>query len=135
MAAQPGYLTVINIDGNVLCGRRNMTMDIESDMAEATTGESTNQWKEWVPMYKGMEFTMEGLVDPAATGTTVSAAIALLSAGTAITAYYGGGTGTGDSYHSGDGFIRHVSVSGPYDDLKSYSLDIVITGEPSTGVV
>lgn len=134
MAAQPGYLTVIQIDSNVLCGRRNMSMDVEADMAEATTGESTNQWKEWVPMYKGMEFTMEGLVDPAATGTTVAAAIALLSAGTAITAYYGG-TGAGDSYHSGDGYIRHVSVNGPYDDLKSYSLDIVITGEPSTGTV
>lgn len=133
MAAQPGYLTVINVDGNVLCGRRNMSMDIEADMAEATTGESTNQWKEWVPMYKGMEFTMEGLVDPAATGTKVSDAIALLTAGTAVTAYYGGGPG--DSYHSGDGYIRHVSVNGPYDELKSYSLDIVITGEPSTGAV
>jgi hypothetical protein len=133
MAAQPGYLTVINVDGNVLCGRRNMSMDVEADMAEATTGESTNQWKEWVPMYKGMEFTMEGLVDPAATGTTVPAAIALLSAGTGITAFYGGGTG--DTGYTGDGYIRHVSVNGPYDDLKSYSLDIVITGEPTAAVI
>lgn len=134
MAAQPGYLTVINVDGNVLCGRRNMSMDVEADMAEATTGESTNQWKEWVPMYKGMEFTMEGLVDPASADTTVAAAIALLIAGTSITAYYGGIL-SGDQYYQGDAYIRHVAVNGPYDDLKSYSLDIVITGEPTASTV
>jgi len=133
MANQPGYLTFINIDGSVLCGRRSVSMDVEADMAEGTTGESENQWKEWVPMYKGMEFSMDGLVNPASADETPYEAIAKLTGGTQCTAYYGGGTG--DTYYSGDAYIRRVHIEGPYDDLKSYSLDIVITGEPATGTI
>jgi len=56
-----------------------------------------------------------------------------LTEGTQCTAYYGGGAG--DTDYSADAFIRHVHIDGPYDDLKSYSLDIVITGEPTTGTI
>jgi len=133
MSKQPGYLTFINIDGSPLAGRRSSSMDVEADMAEGTTGESTNQWKEWVPMYKGMEFSMDGLVDPVSADETPYEAIAKLTGGTQCTAYFGGGSG--DVYYSGDAFIRRVHIEGPYDDLKSYTLDIVVTGEPSTGTI
>jgi len=133
MSLQPGYESLIKIDSTTLAGRRSVSMDAEADMAEGTTGESTNQWKEYVSMYKGMEFSMDGLVDPAHADETPYEAIAKLTAGTKVTAYFGGAVG--DQYYEGDGYIRHVHIDGPYDDLKSYSLDIIITGEPSTGAV
>ena len=134
MSVQPGYKTLIKIDTKILCGRRNVSMDLTADMAEGTTGESTNQWKEYVPMFKGMEFSMDGLFDPDSSGEKVSDAIVLLKNGTMCTVYYGG-TEVGDKYEEASAYINSVNITGPYDDLKSYTLGITVTGEPITKIV
>jgi len=134
MSYQAGYKTLIKIDTKVLCGRRNVGVDFNADMAEATTGESTNQWKEYLPLFKGMEMSMDGLYDPDSSGEKVSDAIILLKNGTLCTVYYGGVV-AGDEYEEASAYINHIHIDGPHDDLKSYTLDIIVTGEPITKTV
>jgi len=109
-------------------------MDIDADMAEATTGESTNQWKEYIPMYKGMTFSVDGLYSPDAAEESVLDIIVLLKVGTKFTAIYGG-IEKGDEYETADAYITHVGRTGPYDDLSGYTVDVQVTGEPTSGTV
>jgi len=134
MSYQAGYKTVLKFDAKTIVGYRTTGMDIDADMAEATTGESTNQWKEYIPMFKGMTFSVSGLYDPDTENESVDDVIILIKAGTKFTAKFGGEE-VGDKYESADAYISHVSVEGPYDDLKSYTIDVQVTGEPTTGTV
>jgi len=135
MGKIPGYKLVLQFDTKTLVGYRSHSMDAEADMAEATTGASTNQWKEYQPMFKGMEFSVDGLYDPVAgTNTTFAGAYDLLAAGTKFVAKYGG-TEVGSTYWQADAYIRRVHQEGPYDDLASYTVDVIVTGEPVKGTV
>ncbi len=135
MTYKPGYKIVLKFDNKTIVGYRSTGMEMAADMAEATTGVSTNQWKEVIPMYKGMNFSVSGLYDPDADAyEKISDVIALLKAGTKFTAKFGGEE-VGDAYESADAYIVSVSVEGAYDDLTSYSLDVQVTGEPTTGAV
>jgi len=135
MAKVPGYKIVLQFDTKQLVGYRNHSMDSEADMAEATTGASTNQWKEYLPMFKGMEFSVDGLYDPTAgANLSLDGAWDLLAAGTKFVAKYGG-TDVGSTYWQADAYIRRVHVDGPYDDLASYTVDVIVTGEPTKGTV
>jgi len=136
MSYKPGYLIVLQFDAKTIVGYRSTSMAMSADMAEATTGASTNQWKEYVPMYKGVTFSVGGLYDPdvGAAYEKVSDVIALLKAGTKFTAKYGG-TEIGDAYESADAYISSVSIEGPYNELASYTLEVQVTGEPTSGTV
>ena len=134
MGYKAGYGIVLKFDGKVICGFRNTNMDAEADMAEATTGDSTNQWKEYVPMYKGMTFSVDGLYDPDTANESVLDVITLLKNGTKFTAIYGGIV-AGDEYEEADAYITKVSRTGPYDDLGGYSIDVQVTGEPESKTV
>ena len=134
MAYKPGYKIVLQFDSKVLCGFRNTNMDVDADMAESTTGESTNQWKEYVPMYKGMTFSVDGLYDPDTSNESVLNVLTLLKNGTKFTAIYGG-TEVGDEYETADAYITHVGRTAAYDDLSGYTVDVQVTGEPTSGTV
>lgn len=135
MGKVPGYKIVLQFDTKKLVGYRNHSMDAEADMAEATTGASTNQWKEYQPMFKGMEFSVDGLYDPTpGADMSFDGAYDLLAAGTKFVAKYGG-TEVGSTYWQADAYIRRVHVDGPYDDLASYTVDVLVTGEPTKGTV
>jgi len=134
MSYKPGYKIVLQFDTAVLCGFRNTNMDADADMAESTTGESTNQWKEYVPMYKGMTFSVDGLYNPDTELQSVLDCLTLLKNGTKFTAVYGG-IEVGDEYETADAYITHVGKTGSYDDLSGYTIDVQVTGEPTSGVV
>lgn len=135
MGKIPGYKIVLQFDAKTLVGYRSHSMDAEADMGEATTGASTNQWKEYVPLFKGMEFSIGGLYDPTS-GDNVSFddVYALLAAGTLFVAKFGG-TEAGDTYWEANAYVRRVHIEGPYDDLSSYTVDAVVTGEPTKSEV
>lgn len=135
MAKIPGYKMLLKIADKTVVGYRSNSMDIEAYMGNATTGESTDQWKEYLPLFKGAEFSVEGLYDPTA-GSNSSAddIIALLIAGTQVTVKYGR-TEVGATYYTVPAYIRHVHVEGPYDDLSSYTIDLVSDGEVTDEVV
>lgn len=135
MGKVPGYKIVLQFDTTTLVGYRSHAMDIEADMADGTTGASTNQWKEVQPMFKGMEFSVEGLYDPTAgSNKSLDDIIDLLIGGTQFTAKYGN-TEVGSIYHQASAYIRRVHIEGPHDDLASYTVDCVVDGEPTKGTV
>lgn len=131
---KPGYKIVLQFDELVLCGYRNTNMDADADMAEATTGESTNQWKEYIPMYKGMTFSVDGLYNPGTELQSVADCLKFLKDGTKFTAIYGGIEG-GDEYEEANAYITHVGQTGAYDDLSGYTVDVQVTGEPTSKTV
>lgn len=135
MGKVPGYKIVLQFDGKTLVGYRSHSMDIEADMGDATTGASTNQWKEVIPLFKGMEFSVDGLYDPVAGGNkSFDDIYDLLAIGTQFTAKYGN-TELGSIYYSASAYIRRVHIEGAYDDLASYTVDCIVTGEPTQGTV
>ena len=136
MSYIPGLQIVLQFDGKTIVGYRNTGMDIEAELKESTTGASTNKWKEYIPLQKGMSFTVDGLYDPdtSSTEATVADVIALIKAGTSFTALWGG-TVSGNPTESVTAYIQKVHIDGPYDDLSSYSIDCLATGEPTTGTV
>ncbi len=135
MAKVPGYKIVLQLADKTLVGYRSHSMDIEAEMGDATTGESTEQWKEVIPLFKGGEFSVSGLYDPTSgANTSFDDAFVLLAAGTQLTAKFGGTT-PGDIYYQAECHIRHAHIEGPHDDLASYTLDLVITGEVEDEVV
>jgi hypothetical protein len=135
MAIIPGYKIVLQFDAKTLVGYRSHSMDVEADMGDKTTGASTNQWKEYQPLFKGMEFSVEGLYDPTAgSNKTLDDVLDLLRQGTQFTAKWGN-TENGSIYYSASAYVRRVHQEGPYDDLSSYTVDVLITGEPTKGTV
>lgn len=134
MSYKSGYKIVLKFDGKVLCGYRNTSMDLDVDMEESTTGESSNQYKEYVPMFKGMTFSIDGLYNPDTANQSVQDCIVLLKAGTKFTAIYGG-IEDGDEYEEADAYITHVGKTSPYATLTEYTVEIQVTGEPTSGVV
>lgn len=131
----PGYKIVLQFDGKTVVGYRSHSMDAEADMGDATTGASVNQYKEYIPLFKGVEFSVEGLYDPTAgANSSFDDIFDLLRAGTSFTAIYGN-TEAGSVYYSATAYIRRVHIEGPYNDLSSYTIDAIVTGEPTSGKV
>ena len=135
MGKLPGYKIVLQFDTKTVVGYRNHSMDAEADMGDATTGASTNQWKEYLPLFKGMEFSVGGLYDPIpGTNLDFDNIFDLLKAGTQFVAKFGDKT-VGATYWQANAFIRRVHIEGDYNDLSSYTIDAIATGEPTVGTV
>ena len=131
-----GYKVVLDIDGKTIVGRRSTSMSGTTTMADATTADSVNLFEEVEPMQKGMTFSVSGLLDPdAADKETIAEVMALWKASTKFTAKFGFGTEVGDKYEEGDAYVTDITIDGPHDDLTSYTLEVKITGEPTTGTV
>ena len=135
MAKVAGRKIVLQVDAKTLVGYRSHTMDVTADMADATTGVSTGQWKENEPMYKGMEFSVEGLYDPVeGEELSLDDVYDLLAAGTQVTAKYGN-TEIDSRYYDVPAYVTSISESAPHDDLTSYTVNLVSTGEPTADTV
>ena len=135
MAKIPGYKVTLQIEDKTIVGFRETSMDYTADLAEATTGASTNQHKEYVSMFKGATFSVSGLYDPTAgSNSSLDDIIALLKAGTESTVKFGS-TVTGDKYYTAEAIINHVNVNGPMTDLASYTVDVTVTGDITSATV
>ena len=135
MAKKPGYKIVLQLDSKTIVGYKSHSKSVEADMAEATTGASTNQWKEYLPMFKGMEFSVEGLYDPTSgANLSLDDVYDLLAAGTQFTAKWGG-TEVGDKYKQASAYVQKLSENAPHDNLVDYSVDCIVDGEVTTGTV
>lgn len=131
----PGYKIVLQFASKTIVGYRSHSMDAEADMGDATTGASVNQWKEYLPLFKGMEFSVEGLYDPTAgSNSSFDDIFDLLRAGTSFTAIWGN-TEAGSVYYSATAYIRRVHQEAAYNDLSGYTVDAIVSGEPTKGTV
>jgi len=130
-----GYKIVLQFDNKTLVGYRSHSMNYAQDFGEATTGASTNQHKEYIPLFKGMKFTVGGLYDPTpGDNKTLDDIINLLREGTKFTAKYGN-TEVGSKYYSADAYIESVDQEGDYSDLSSYTVNVLVTGDVTPGTV
>lgn len=130
-----GYKIVLQFDNKTLVGFRSHSMDYEADMGDATTGASTNQHKEYLPLFKGMTFSVSGLYDPVAGGnSTFDDAIDLLRGGNQFTAKYGN-TEVGSKYYSASAYIERAHHEGDITDLSNWTIDVRVTGDVTPGVV
>lgn len=125
---------VLKFDDVAIVGYRTTSMEMGATFGDATTGDSTNQWEESIPLQKNMRCSVSGLYDPDA-DEGVSEAITKLKAGTKFTLGSFFGTESGDKYEEADAYIEKVACEGDYSDLQSYDLDIRVTGEPETKTV
>jgi len=135
MGKEAGYKTVLQFDSKTIVGYRKHSMDFSVEVADVTTGESTDQWEEILPMKKGMEFDIDGLYDPTAgDNSTFDDAYDLFAAGTKFTAKYGN-TEVGSTYWSVDAYIINGHHEGDMNDLSSWTLHVKASGKPTKSTV
>jgi len=134
MAYKKGLALKVQIDDTAVIGMRSKELNFEADLAEATTDDSTDMWKEYVSLQKGGTVSVDGLHNPDLTGEGLDSFITKLKAGTEATVYFGG-TESGDSYEEGSAIVNSVTHSGEYTDLQNYSVEMTFTGVVETKTV
>lgn len=135
MSKLQGYKIVIQVDSKTIVGYRTHEKEVEADMVETTTGASTNQWKEFQPLFKGMTMSAEGLYDPTSGANySLDDVEDLLASGTAVTLKWGG-TESGDRYAQISAYTQRIRQGASHDDFSDYTVDFQCTGEPTYGTV
>ena len=131
------YLIKAQSDNKTFSGLRTVSRNTEADMAEGTSQDSTNQWKEFIPLYKNQTYSLELVVNPEADGiSTVSRdqIYDYIAAGTKFTMYYGG-IESGDTFWTQDAYISSLGETNDYGDIQTISVEIQGTGEPTKDTV
>jgi len=131
MGYKAGYILKVKIGDTAVVGLRSKELNYEAEMAEATTDDSPEQWREYVPLQKGGTVSAEGLYNPDLTGENLFDFIANLKSGTEVSIYFGG-VESGDSYEEASAYINSVTWSGDNTDLQNYSVEMTINGKPVT---
>jgi TP901-1 family phage major tail protein len=133
MSKVNGSEILLLFGSTAIVGQRDSTLSMAADMLDATTKDSTGKSKEYIVGENGGTISVSGLYDPAA-AEGVSEAIGYLKAGTSLTWKFGE-TGSGETYWTGSGYLSSVDLSGPRNDLASYSINVQITGAVTEGTV
>jgi hypothetical protein len=128
MSVQNGDVVLVTIGGVTLGALVSNGHNQLADMLDASN-KDTPGVKIYQAGESGWNFTLEALFDPAAT-EGFSEALGYLKAGTQITVTHGI---SGTSIQSGFGYISNLELSGPKNEISSYSLDIQGTGEIAAG--
>ncbi len=134
MGYKAGHVLKIKIGDTAVVGLRSKELNYESELAEATTDDSSGQWREYVPLQKGGTVSADGLYNPDLTGENLFDFISNLKSGTEVTVYFGG-VESGDSYEEASAYINSVTWSGDNTDLQNYSVEMTINGQPETKTV
>lgn len=134
MAYKKGLALKVKIGDQAVVGIRSKELNYEADLAEATTDDSVDMWKEYVSLQKGGTISVEGLHNPDLTGSGLAEFLANLKTGAEATVYFGG-IEVGDSYEEASAIVNSVTWSGEYTDLQNYSVEMTITGKPETKTV
>lgn len=116
---------VIEIGGAQIGALISNSFNAAADMLEATSKDSGGA-KEYVAGEYGWGMSIEALYDPAAT-EGFSEALGYIKAGTELDVYWGGTT-TGDAYFAGSALCASVDLSGPKNEIASYSMELQGTG-------
>lgn len=130
MSLVNGDVLIIKIGSVQIGALLSNNFNASADMLEGTNKDSGGA-KEYVGGEYGWGMSAEAMYDPAAT-EGFSEILGYLKAGTSLDVYWGGTT-AGDAYFNGNGLISSVDLSGPKNELSSYSAEIQGSGVIAEG--
>ena len=130
MSVQNGDVLILQIDGTQMGALLSNSFNAAADMLDATTKDSSGA-KEYIPGEYGWGMSFESLYDPDAS-EGFSEALGYVKAGTSLDVYWGGVT-AGDAYFNGDAYVSSVDLSGPKNEVASYSGEMQGTGAINEG--
>ena len=125
MSVQNGDVLILNIGGVQVGALLSNSFNAAADMLDATTKDSAGA-KEYISGEYGWGMSFESLYDPAAT-EGFSEALGYVKAGTSLDVYWGGVTAA-DAYFNGNALMSSVDLSGPKNEVSSYSGELQGTG-------
>ena len=124
MAVYNGTLQVLSIGGENLAQLTNVTMSMNQDLFETTSKESGG-WKSVMPGLRDVSYSGEGLADFAAGANyTLTEIFAAYNNRTLLSVKFTNGTNT----FSQSGYIASFEVSGPMEDVATYTIEVTGTG-------
>jgi len=102
----------------------NCTMSVNADLFETTSKESGG-WKSVMPGLRDVSYSGEGLADFAAGANyTLTEIFAAYNNRTLLSVKFTNGTNT----FSQSGYIASFEVSGPMEDVATYTIEVTGTG-------
>jgi TP901-1 family phage major tail protein len=102
----------------------NCTMSVNADLFETTSKESGG-WKSVMPGLRDVSYSGEGLADFAAGANyTLTEIFAAYNSRTLLSVKFTNGTNT----FSQSGYIASFEVSGPMEDVATYTIEVTGTG-------
>jgi hypothetical protein len=128
MSVQNGDVVILQIGGVQVGALVSNSQNMSADMLDKTN-KDTPGIKQYDAGEYGWTLSVEALWDPAAT-EGFSDALGYLKAGTEITVLHGI---SGTEATRGTGLISSIDVSGPKNEISSYSLEIQGTGVYNIG--
>lgn len=130
MSVQNGDVLILLIGSTQLGALLSNSFNASADMLDATSKDSGGA-KEYISGEYGWGMSFEALYDPAAT-EGFSEALGYVKAGTSLDVYWGGET-AGDAYFNGNALMSSVDLSGPKNEVASYSGELQGTGVIAEG--
>jgi TP901-1 family phage major tail protein len=103
----------------------NCTMSVNADLFETTSKESGG-WKSVMPGLRDVSYSGEGLADFTASATkyTLTEIFTAYNNRTLLSVVFTNGTNT----FSQSGYIASFEVSGPMEDVATYTIEVTGTG-------
>lgn len=112
--------------GIVIDDQLDLTLNIQRDIQEITTKQSTGQWKEFMYNFQGATGTLSGYWSMDAT-ESVKLAFDDMKAGTAVVLKWST-TVVGDFEYTATALITEISKSFPKDGPATFSLNFTVSG-------
>lgn len=135
MAKKLGNALLLIIGANTLAATTSQDISFSRGEIDATSKDSTADYKETLLGRKEASISVEGQYDPAAsTGTGALDVFDLMDDGTSVTVKWGETT-TGGKYFTASGYVKDFSLSGPLDEVATWTATITLTGAVTVGTV
>ncbi len=115
--------------GVVIDDQLDLTLNIQRDIQEITTKQSSGLWKEYIYNFQGATGTLSGYFSMDAT-EGVSHAITDLTGGTTVALKWTTDV-VGDYEFTANALIREVSLNFPKDGPATFSFNFTVTGAVS----
>jgi|SRR6056297_1731565 len=127
MATIKGDLVLVEAGGNTYTFQTDASADLSADMIDKTTKDS-NAYKEFTRGERTGTLTVNGLYDNSTGNGTTDSALQDLIDGTEIAIKWGQFSQVGEQYLSCTALISSVNVTGPKNEMASYTLNLQLTG-------
>lgn len=127
MATIKGDLVLVEAGGNTYTFQTDASADLSADMIDKTTKDS-NAYKEFTRGERTATMTVNGLYDNATGSGTTTSAVTDLLAGNEVAIKWGQFSQVGEQYLSATAIISSVNLTGPKNEMASYTINLQVTG-------